>query len=385
MRRRSSPYSRIEEIQRSRSEVWALVIITVVLGFLLGLFTDGLSGWLRDVLPAPVWAAVIVTSGALTLTLTLTAAWLFYGHAESRAARIELWLPYHFPTRDRVMVVGETAYQPPRHARRAFARRYARGSDALKGFLDAWAIAQAQGKQFQHFIAEDHQALAQCLALYVLHRYGEETLGAEAAFGWNQIDLPAQRVTLDALPAPLRDNAFVRADQKSAEWRMLLPEAVHFDVHDTTWVLRHRRYGQVTLRWFPAFAVAGPHSQPYEALTTWLNLTGDAHPFVVGCRFEASAHIRRALLPASEAFQAWAAGLLARLEEGLDFGYYIAQRPARIMRDLEWKIGWVPEGRSLVDMLQSIDARLEALEMATALESLDGADADEEEGADFVV
>jgi hypothetical protein len=44
MRRRSNPYTRIEEVRRSRSEVWVLVLVTVILGFLLGLLTEGL-GW----------------------------------------------------------------------------------------------------------------------------------------------------------------------------------------------------------------------------------------------------------------------------------------------------------------------------------------------------
>jgi hypothetical protein len=54
--------------------------------------------------------------------------------------------------------------------------------------------------------------------------------------------------------------------------------------------------------------------------------------------------------------------LLARLEEALDFRYYVDTRPDRIVRDLEWKIGWVPEGSSIVEMLQAIEGRLESLE-----------------------
>ena len=388
MRRRSSPYSQIEEIQRSRSEVWMLVSVTVVLGLLLGIFTDGLSGWLRETLPAPVWTGMLIFCGTLTLALTLTVAWLFYGHTESGRARIEMWLPYHFPDRNRLTVAGATSYQPPRHARRALARRYAKNSTALRDLLNAWRAAQAQGRQFKDFIAKDHLLLSQCLALYVLHRYGEESLGAKAPYSFSQIDLKARRLMLDALPAPLRDNPFVRADQNAAEWRLLLPENVRFEAGELEWTLRHPRYGHVTVRWYPAISTAAPHSQPYEAVTAWMQPRDKAELYVVGCRVEANAHLRRVLLAAGEPFQTWVAGFMGRLEEALDLGYYLAQRPARIMRDLEWKIGWVPQGTSLVELLQSIDARLEALEMAAALDALDAADAtptEEEAGADFVV
>jgi hypothetical protein len=383
MRRRSSPYSQIEQVQSSRSEVWSLVLLTVALGFFLGLFTDGLSGWLQEHMRPVVWNGVLIASGLLTLALAGGATLLFYGRTESRVARIALWLPYHFPTASQITIARATSYQPPRHARRAFARRY-RGREATQRLLDAWDTAQAQGQRFQYFIQEDHLALAQCLALYVLHRYGHEALGAKAPYSWWQVPLKPRRVTMDELPSPLRDNPFLRADQDPDAWRLLLPEGVRFQIVGTTWVLRHRRYGRVTLRWFSDLSVAGPHSQPYETLMTRSRLAKGAKVYAVGNRIEASARIRGALLPASEPFHTWAAGLLARLEEALDLGYYLAQRPARVIRDLEWKIGWVPEGTSLVEMLQGIEARLEALEMNAALEMLDAPEEEAGAGADLV-
>jgi hypothetical protein len=172
---------------------------------------------------------------------------------------------------------------------------------------------------------------------------------------------------------------------------LLLPEAVTFETTDTGWVLRHRRYGQVEVRWLPQLAVAGRRSQPFQALTTHMRLGEDSQLYVVGTRMEAVARLRRTLLPDSEPFHRWAAGLLARLEEGLDFAYYIATRPDRVIRDLEWKIGWVPEGTSIVEMLQGIEGRLGELEMSAIVAALqgDGGEGreacDEEEGEGFVV
>jgi len=330
-------------------------------------------------------------AGLLVLALTLVVAWLFYGRAESQRACVDLWLPYHFPTPHKATIARNGRYQPPRHARRAFMRRYRRGSPALEAFLETCASAQAHGQPFQHVIAADHLALAQCLALYVLHRYGDESLGADAPYGWQGVELASKRLSMDDLPPPLRDNIFLRADQRPDEWRLLLPEDVTFHATESRWVLRHRRYGQVSVRWFPRLIVAGQHSQPYQALTARMRLDDHSQLYVVGSRMEAIAHLRWTLLPASEPFHEWATGLLARLEEALDFQYYIATQPARIARDLEWKIGWVPEGSSIVEMLQAIEGRLEALEMDAAVAVLEeeGEEGEEggmeEEGESFVV
>ncbi len=379
MRRRRTPYTCIEEVRRSRSEVWVLVLVTVALGLLLGLLAEGLAGVLRAALPASTWSVTLALVSLLALLLTLAVAWLFHGRAESQRACIDLWLPYHFPGPRKATIARDGAYQPPRHARRAFTRRYRAGSPALEAFLETHADARTRGQPFQHFIAADHLALTQCLALYVLHRYGDESLGPEAPYGWWGVGLKSQRLSMDDLPPPLRDNPFLRADQRPDEWRLLVPEDVTFHVTESQWVLRHRRYGQVTVHWFPELAVAGRHSQPYQALTSRMRLSDASQLYVVGTRMEAIAYLRYTLLPVSEPFHEWATGLLARLEEALDFGYYVATRPARIVRDLEWKVGWVPEGTTIVEMLQAIEGRLEALEMGVAVAALEE-DKDEGQG-----
>lgn len=391
MRRRRSPYSCIEEVRRSRTEVLALILITVILGLVLGLLTEGLADMLRAALATHWRRLAVALAGLLTLGLTAVVIWLFHARAESQRACIDLWIPYHFPGSRRATIACGSAYMPPRHARAAFMHRYPRGSQELQTFTQSLADARAQDQLFQDFIADDQRALTQCLALYVLHRYGDASLGAEAPYGWWGVDLEARRLSMDDLSPPLRHNPFLRADQRPDEWRLLLPEKVTFRATESRWVLRHLRFGQVIIRWFPHLAVAARRSQPYQALTTRMHLSQDSQLYVVGTRIEAIAHLHWTLLPASEPFHRWATGLLARLEEALDFEYYIATRPDRIIRDLEWKIGWMPEGRCVVEMLQTIEGRLEDLEMETAAAALEadrhqGRKArGEEEGESFVV
>lgn len=372
MRRRGSPYSRIEEVRSSRNDVLALLFVTVILAILLGLLTDSLIDYLQTVLPLSWWRAVVVASGLLAVITIMAASWRFYGQSESQHAHIDLWLPYHFPGPHQATIAHSSAYQPPIHARRAFMRRYRENSPDLENFLDALAC----GKPFQEFIADDQIALVQLLVLYVLHRYGDESLGTEAPYGWWDIDLAYRRLSMDDLPLPLRDNPFLRADQRADQWRLHLPEGVIFDILPSHWVLRHRRFGRIVVRWLPHITVAGRRSQPYRSLTTNLKLGADSQLYVIGARIEAKAFLRWTLLPSSEPFHHWATGLLARLEEALDFGYYIATRPDRIIRDLEWKLGWVPEGSSIVEMLQTLEGRLEDLAMEKALAALDEKDQD---------
>lgn len=382
MRRRRDPYSCIEAIRRSRREVLGLLLVTLLLGFLLGVLTDGVAGALRDALPSPVWHVTLALDGLLALLLAAVAAWILYWRAESQRVAIDLWLPYHFPAPRRVAVVDASSYQPPRHARRAFARRYRRRAPALRDFLRSLAESRSRGEPFHHFIAADHLALAQCLALYVLHRHGDESLGPEAPYGWWGVELGSERLPMDDLPPSVGDNPFLRADQRAEEWRLLLPEDVTFRADRLSWTLRHRCYGQVTVRWFPELLAAGPERRPYRALTTRMRLSPSSELYVVGGRVEARVTLRRALLPSSEPFHGWATGLLARLEEALDFEYYLATKPDRVIRDLEWKLGWVPEGTSLVEMLQVIQGRLEELEVSLADSGLERP---EDEGDPFVV
>ena len=382
MRRRKDPYSCIEAIRHSRKEVLSLVLVTVLLGFLLGVLSDSLAAVLRESLSAPWWGGAIALAGVLVVLLAAVAAWFLYWRAESQRVAIDLWLPYHFPSSRQVAVVDASSYQPPRHARRAFARRYRRRSPALSDFLESLAESRAQGELFHHFIAADHLALARCLALYVLHRYGDESLGPEAPYGWWGVELGSERLSMDDLPPSVGDNPFLRADQRAEEWRLLLPEGITFRADGLSWTLRHRCYGQVTVRWFPELLAAGPERRPYRALTTRMRLSPSSELYVVGVRVEARVTLRRALLPSSEPFHGWATGLLARLEEALDFEYYLATKPDRVIRDLEWKLGWVPEGTSLVEMLQVIQGRLEGLEAGLAGAAVEEP---EDEGDPFVV
>jgi hypothetical protein len=376
MRRRESPYSRLEEIRRSRGELLALVLTTVTLGTLLSLLTNGLYDYLLISLSArqQFWAFGLAV--AVTLALVMVLVWLFYARGESQRATIEFQIPYHIPASGRATIAQRRSYQVTVHARRAFNRRYRQDSEEQKELVAAWQSARAEETSFQKFIAEANAELVQCLALYVLHCYGEKSLGPEAAYSWWSVEMPARKLKMDDLPTPLRDNPFLRADQRAEEWTLLLPQDVQLELLPEKglfprWRLCHRHYGYVELRWHPRLSIFDEESQAYRILTQRLRLSSRSQLYVVGTRLEAVACFRWTFWPASDSFHDWATGLLARLEEALDWDYFLATRADRLVADLDWKVGWVPEGTSLVEMLQSIEGRLEELEGWAAKEEID--------------
>jgi hypothetical protein len=255
-------------------------------------------------------------------------------------------------------------------------RRYAQDSPALREWLAEWRDAEQKGVPFQHFITEDNAALLRCLALYALHRHGDDSLGPGAAYGWWKADLSARQLTMADLPPELGDNPFLRADQRPKEWRLWWPEDVHIELEAEKetknpfprWRLKHRRYGYVEIRWFPHLSVAGRGSQEWHVLTQRLKLHRRSRVFIVGTRLEARACFLWTFWPGGDAFHDWATGLLAYLEEALDWGYYLNTRTDRLVATQDQRIGWVPAGTSVFDKLQEIEGRLERLEVTLAQE-----------------
>lgn len=374
MRRRYTPYSRLAEIRANRVELVALALVTVALGATLSLASDALYEMLRARLPA---GALLALGLAASAGLAAAIVWLLYSGGQSRRLQIDLYLPYHLPAsggdeaggphRQRLMIAEQPAYQVTRHARRLVARALRPGSPALAQVLAAWIEAQPAGVPFQKFVAPWHADLTQCLVLYNLHRYGRESLGPEARFGWWAVDLPAVPWSIERLPEPLNRNPFLLAEQKPDEWKLLLPEGVSLSLQPQPgnpwprWTLRHRRYGAVTVTWPPHVSVAGRTSQTYRVLTAQLRPRRRSQLFVLGTRLEARADFRLALWPGADEFHRWATGWLARLEEGLDWRYFLQTRPARILADLDWKVGWLKADESLVDILARLERRLDDL------------------------
>ncbi|MBN1138087.1 MAG: hypothetical protein JXM73_15975 [Anaerolineae bacterium] len=379
MRRRDTPYSRLDQIRARRGDLVALVLTTLLLGLTVNVVGDALYDLVREPSCSVLWSLIIAIVATLLLTMFLVG--LLYGRATTAPARIELWLPYHLPAGDRgapraVTLAARSSYQVTRHARRAWTRRYPQGAAQTRDWLARWREAQAAGTPFQQAALADHIALCQCLLLYALHRAGDEILGREARFGWWAVDLPAHPWHLDDLPAPWRDNPFVRADlgRHAAEWRLLLPHDISLAVTAPPgsawpgWTLRHRRYGQVDLVWREQVAVAGPGHQVWQVLTQHLRLGERSELVILNARLEVQASFRRTLRPASDDFHRWAASLLARLEEALDWQYYMDKRPARILANLDRRLGWWPEDDSLVDAVARLERRLDELALSLLTE-----------------
>lgn len=375
IRRREPPYSRMEAIRRSRQELMLLIGATVVLGLLLGLLSNAAFEALHRLVPI-AQAGAIVLGVVMTIGLVLWLAVKFYAHGGSQRAFVDLWLPYRLNPDGKFSVPIRRSYQATVHAHRALRRRFRKEPARERELAKAWREARKQGRPLQDVMETEYVALMQCLILYVLHRYGEEALGPEAPYGWWEVPLEGKQLAIEDLPSLLQENPYLRADQPPA-WRLWWPKEVVWEVVPDTpfprWRFRHRWYGDVELRWHPGLLGGRRGGQAWQILTERLSLSEEEkreQVFLVGARMEATAHFRWAILRRSEPFHDWATGLLAFLEEALDWDYFLDTRPHRLLADLAWKVGWVAKGSSLMDALQEILGRLEQLEVEQAMAAL---------------
>jgi len=388
MRRRVSPYSYLEAVRRSRREVGQLIGATVLLGLLLGVISDALGQLLRTYLSPTAQTVALVGGILLAIALVVWLLISLYAHGRSQRVGVALWIPYRLEPTGKISVPQRRSYQVTVHAQRALRHLMKQESAREEELARAWREARQRGEPLQDVLAGEHVALAQCLVLYVLHRYGDATLGPEAPYGWWGVSLPRVALTMDDLPPSVRENPYLRADQPP-DWRLWWPRDVIWEVvpepdnPSPRWRFRHTRYGYVELRWQPQL-LGGKRGQVWNILTERLSLPEEKkreQVFLVGARLEAMAYLRWAILRDSEPFQNWATGLLAALEEALDWDYFLVNRPARLVADLAWKVGWVQRGSSLADMLQEVLGRLERLEVEQAMKALPI----EEEGNPLVV
>ena len=388
IRRREPPYSRLEAIRRSRQELMLLIGTTVVLGLLLGLLSNVAFEALHRLVPTAQKGAIVL-GVVMTIGLVLWLAVKFYAHERSQRVFVDLWLPYRLNPDGKFSVPIRRSYQATVYANRALRRRLKKEPAREQELAKAWREARKQRRPLQDVMETECVALVQCLILYVLHRYGEEALGPEAPYGWWEVPLEKKQLAIEDLPPLLRENPYLRADQPPT-WRLWWPKDVDWEIMPEPdnpfprWRFRHRWYGDVELRWHRGLLGGKRGGQTWHILTERLSLSEEEKQeqvFLIGARMEATAHFRWTILRRSELFHDWATGLLAFLEEALDWDYFLATRPQRLLADLAWKVGWVAKGSSLMDALQEILGRLEHLEVEQAMVALPS----EEKGKPLVV
>lgn len=366
--RRFSPYSQIESLQRSRQELWTLVLLTTGLGIALNLLAGLISPDLVSWIPWPAGRYLLVI--VLIIGLATVAIARFYATTESRRLQIEAQFPYLVAADGQPSMAEKKAYGVTILAHKALMHAYAQSSPEFETWLCRWRQAQADKVPFQEFIADDNAALVQCMVLYALHRYGVKSLGPQAEYGWRRSELPARQLTMNDLPPALATNRFLRADQQCDSWRLWWPQDVEMELLPDEaggnlfprWCFRHKHYGYVEICWSPHLIVAGSGSQPIMVLSQGLKLPKRTCLHIIGTRFEAQAHFRWAFWRGSHTFHDWTCNLLAFLEEALDWAYFLNIRTDQLVASLTDRIGFVPRDTSVFDKLLEIEARLGQLE-----------------------
>ena len=373
--RRHSPYSRIEDVRRSRSQLISLIVVTIFLGILLGLLTTGLYEYLITTLPAPefqLWAWILGVFVLATIVFTLIV--FRYRGTESERLRIDVALPYQLGQNGSTVEITKLhrfrpMYRPADLGRMLFSRSVSPKGAENQELAECWRTRRSEGKPVQMLLTDYHDALVDALILFALHRHSEDSLGVGARYGWWHIDLERYELTFEQLPQLLKSNRFLQARlEVDKGWKLRFPAQVVFtawDEEDGTRVfsLRCPRRGGVRISCLPTRWMATRDSLPGKVLGEGANIPRKDWFYVLGSRIEVQAEYRNAVLSRSDNYQQWAADMLARLEEALDFGFFLATRHERMIPAINWKMGDIPnEDDSIWKSVQTIEQRLDRIE-----------------------
>jgi hypothetical protein len=366
-RRRVSPYSQIDELRQSRAELLVLVLGTVFLGVVLNILASILYQFF-DVDGASMDRLLVLALAGVVVALLLVGLIIlaYYGHRETAACRLEVALPYlldgrqiqmprqrrHYP-KYRPVVLGTQRFVEACGPRKP-------GADQL---TEAWYKSWSAGADLTDVLGPWHRQLVDCLVLEALHRYCRTSLGRSARFGWRRVSLDAQRVSLSTLTEQFGQNVFLNVVRDcGSDWIMLLPAGVRFtaaeDAEGTVWSLHRARFGEINLRCHREQRIAGPNYHIARILGASVPTNKKDKLRVISSHIEVRLTSRWTFLPFGDAFHEWAAGLLAFLEEELDWDYFEQSLPDRLITNVLWKLADAPEGASYWQKLEAIEERL---------------------------
>lgn len=369
----ASLYTRIERIRENRAELALLILVTLGIGILANILASYCFSLLQRLDPSKTPEKLVI-GVLILLMLVLIAAvvFLLFNRGETRGLRLEIAVPYYLKGTTGFTVLQQNPYRPPyavvSQARQLFTRVYRENDQSAAELRKKWEQGQASQRLFQNFIHDIQAELVDALLLMAIHRYGEDSLGPAAHYGWWQVDLPGRQIAFTGLPEQLQANRFLGAmNAGSANWNLQFPEAVQLSLSDSgakrCWRFHHKTYGEIQICCDMHPWIANrPSSQPISVLGDGVRVGKNELIYVTGSRIEAVARFNLTFLPGSDSFMEWAIGLLAYLENSLDWQYYLNSRSDRIGADLAWKIGDLPREGSIWKKLVEIEARLAGLE-----------------------
>ena len=189
--RRVSPFSRIGEIERSRSNIISLVMVTIGLAVVINVFSGILYRYLEE-LALWLWpgGSIVLLYGGLEIcVLVIVATTLllirFGGRQKTPILKIDLAAPYVKRSAKRIDILRQHAFRPPydvvRLAYELWTKRWGKAEDELAQLAATWAEPQTAGsatkrKPIQNVLGEEHLLLVEAILLHALHRYSESSL-----------------------------------------------------------------------------------------------------------------------------------------------------------------------------------------------------------------
>lgn len=340
--RQNDRYSVAKQTSDLRRVVADLIIVTIALALVLNLISDAIFVTIDELNLSLFWrlaavlALVAITSGVL--------AWFWWrnNRLTTDEARIDLLIPYEVNRQDGLTVpalIPQAPYSVITDARQFFEYVHSkRDRQKLARTYQSWQ-AENSDLQFKDWMASQHHQLVDALLLRTLHFYNERALGELSRTTWQRLSLPGEKRELDAFPAQLRDNPFIR---KRRGWKIIMPVDVKLEIDDSEeqclWSLQHSKRGAVYIAIEKAMTVEQWQRRSKKILTLRIGLPDppeDALYQALGSRIRAWAEVRGVLGPGqseADCFCSWATQLLTILEQSLDWSYFDEERrPAQLL------------------------------------------------------
>lgn len=345
-RRRYNPYSFSQELRLARRELGLLAVSTVGFGLALNIVASVIYGFTVGGEARSVGALLLLVLGiAVIVGSAYYIVSTFYSRRQSATLRLEIALPYLAPKGQPISVVPQrdepVAYWPARLGQQRFAQVYAGPTPVAQQFFEAWRAATQERKPFNWFVAAQHKALVYCLLLDALHSYGQASLGTGARFRVWHSTLDKQELSSENLPAVLKENLLVQnLMQEAPDWKLLLPVDVEFIIRpgngdvDHEWCLHHPDYGDVILRTLRRYWPANTDEHIGRVLGERVPQGQRRSLWVLVSRVEAWILLPKVYRRNVDLFHDWATGLLAFLEETLDWAYFDQQRTEMMLAEL---------------------------------------------------
>jgi hypothetical protein len=358
-RRRTPPYSKIEQLKRNRLELIGLVCIGLFLGLTLNIIADYFYDTIILTAKMSIWYIILIT-----LFISFFMMLLLYYREKSDSLRLEVVIPYLVGKKTGFGIAKQHRFRPAylaaKEALRFMNQYLGQEKKLVVEMVEKWEVEKSQGGLIQDFLHDENVELIDALLIKALDKFCEDSFGASSNRDWWCVSMQFKKLSLKDLPEILQRNRYIQAWYgHTPDWNIQIPQNVDLSIQKIPegliWKFNHPLFGCVWIKRFGGTAISKYGRSYGNVLGEGLQDQDRQDLFCFHNRLELSATFTMAFLPSVEPFQTWATNLLAFFEEALDWDFFMSTRSDRLIADFPWKLGDLPSGSSIWKKLEDIE------------------------------